>query len=247
MAGGARATSYGALAATLRADLLAGRYGDGDQLPTEAVLAAEHAVSRQTVRRAMLELVSEGLVYRVAGRGTYPVAQSDRYLRHHGSIEDLMGLSIDTDCVIVDPLRRRVDINAASRLRLDVDDVYTLSFVRRHDEVPFCHTFVALPTEIGQQLESVEELTVPGATSRVTVIGLIDSLGTRTIQDAEQSVTATLADDEIAKHLDCPAGSPAMRIDRVYFDDSARLVELAVSHFDPRHYSYRVRLRRQPR
>lgn len=244
---GGRTTTYGTLAASLRSDVLTGRYQEGDQLPTEAMLASEHSVSRQTVRRAMQELVSEGLVYRVAGRGTYPVSQSERYLRHQGSIEDLMGLSLDTDCVIINPLRRRVDVNAAGRLRLDVDDVHTLSFIRRHDDVPFCHTFVALPTEVGRALESVDELTSVGAVSRVTVIGLIDALSTGIICDAEQSVTATPLPADVAGHLACPADSAVMRIDRLYYDAKSEPVELAISHFDPRHYSYRVRLRRQPR
>jgi len=81
-------------------------------------------------------LTSEGLIYRVPGRGTYPVDQADRYLRHFGSIEDLMSLSVDTDCEIISPLQRRVDLAAASRLRLASDDVYSVTFVRRHDGCP---------------------------------------------------------------------------------------------------------------
>lgn len=244
---GERITTYGALAASLRDAIRRGEYGEGDRLPTEAELAASRSVSRQTVRRAMQELVSEGLVYRVAGRGTYPVTHSDRYLRHLGSIEDLMSLSLDTDCEIIEPLRRRVDLAAAGRLRLDRDDVFTVSFVRHLGDVPFCHTFVSLPPEVGQVLQDVEELTVAGARSTVTVIGLIDVRLGQPIHDAEQSVTATPATPEVAEHLLCEVGAPVLRIDRVYFDSANRPVELAISHFDPQHYSYRVRLRRHPR
>lgn len=241
-----RVTSYGALADSLREAIRSGEYGEGDRLPTEAELAASRAVSRQTVRRAMQELVAEGLVYRVAGRGTYPVTHSDRYLRHLGSIEDLMSLSLDTDCEIIMPLQRRVDVAAAGRLRLDSDDVFTVTFIRRLAGVPFCHTFVALPPEVGSAFADVEELTVPGARSRITVIGLIDDRLGQPIRDADQSVTATVPSAEVAKHLHCSAGSPVLRIDRVYYDAGSHPVELAVSHFDPQHYSYRVRLRRHP-
>jgi hypothetical protein len=44
-----------------------------------------------------------GLVHRVAGRGTYPVTHYDRYLRHLGSIEDPMSLSLDNGCEIIVP------------------------------------------------------------------------------------------------------------------------------------------------
>ncbi len=195
----------------------------------------------------MQELVSEGLVYRVAGRGTYPVGRSDRYLRHLGSIEDLMSLSLDTDCEIVHPLQRRVDLAAAGRLRLGVDTVHSVSFVRRHGAVPFCYTEVALPSDVGERLEDIPELTSIGAVSRVTVIGLVDGLADRPIGDAEQSVTATTLAGRARRAPRAPPGTAVLRIDRLYFDPRNRPVELAISHFDPDHYSYRVRLRRHPR
>jgi DNA-binding GntR family transcriptional regulator len=167
----------------LRDAIRNGEFADGQQLPTEEQLAARHSVSRQTVRRAMQDLVSEGIIYRVAGRGTYPVAEADRYLRHFGSVEDLMALSLDTDCEIVTPLRHVVDVEGASRLR--------------------------------------------------------------SIKGAEQSITAA-APPSAADHLDCAPGQPVLRIDRLYTDDADTPVELAVSYFDPAHYSYRVRLHRGP-
>src|SRR5260370_37862727 len=93
-----KTAAYRALAAQLREAVRSGEYSDGRPLPTEGELSASYSVSRQTVRRAMQDLVSEGVIYRVAGRGTYPVAEQDRYLRHFGSVEDLMALSLDTEC-----------------------------------------------------------------------------------------------------------------------------------------------------
>ena len=43
----------------------------GDQLPTEPVLCDEYGVSRITIRRAVDELMREGLLTRVQGRGTF--------------------------------------------------------------------------------------------------------------------------------------------------------------------------------
>lgn len=42
-----------------------------DQLPTEAELAVQFDVSRFTVKKALSELVRQGLVYRIQGKGTY--------------------------------------------------------------------------------------------------------------------------------------------------------------------------------
>ncbi|MFC4855206.1 GntR family transcriptional regulator [Actinophytocola glycyrrhizae] len=66
-----REPAYRQLARTLRNALVQGRYRDGVRLPTEAELADEYKVSRQTVRRAFHDLVADGLVHRVRGRGTF--------------------------------------------------------------------------------------------------------------------------------------------------------------------------------
>ncbi len=240
-----RPVAYRTLAAQIRNAIRHGEYADGHQLPTEEQLAASYSVSRQTVRRAMQDLVSEGIIYRVAGRGTYPVAEQDRYVNHFGSVEELMALSLDTECEVVSPLQRRVDVETASRLRLGSDEIFTVTLVRRHAGVPFCYTSVYLPPRIGQLLTGFGELSAAGQRSRVTVIGLIDAQTSGSIAAAEQSVSAAGAPPFAAQHLGCDTGEPLLRIDRLYFDAEDTPIELAVSYFDPEHYSYRVKLRRR--
>ncbi len=239
-----RPVAYRALADQIRNAIRNGEYADGRQLPTEEQLVASYSVSRQTVRRAMQDLVSEGIIYRVAGRGTYPVAEQDRYVNHFGSVEELMALSLDTECEVVSPLQRRVDVETASRLRLPSDELFAVTLVRLHADIPFCYTSVYLPPRIGRLLTDVAELSSPRR-SQVTVIGLIDARMNGSITAAEQSVSAAGAPSFAARHLGREVGEPLLRIDRLYFDDSDDPVELAVSYFDPEHYSYRVKLRRR--
>lgn len=60
---------YATLASRLRRDILSGAIPPGDYLPSESKLVAEQQVSRGTVRRAVDELVAEGLVVSHNGRG----------------------------------------------------------------------------------------------------------------------------------------------------------------------------------
>ncbi|GAA3742077.1 DNA-binding GntR family transcriptional regulator [Spinactinospora alkalitolerans] len=237
-------TAYRALARELRTAILQQRYVNGARLPTEAELARDHGVSRQTVRRAFQDLVAEGMVYRVPGRGTFATSHEPRYLRQFGSVEDLMGLSLDTDFELLAALRPGVDIAAAGRLRLGDDRIMTAAFRRLHDGIAFCVTRVFLPPEAGRGLLGVPDLTVEGSVSRVTVIGLLDSTLEHPIAEAEQSITVAGATAEVAAALSIAEGEPVLRIDRVYQDTRGVPVELAVSHFLPQHYTYRVRLRR---
>ncbi|WP_049574129.1 GntR family transcriptional regulator [Nocardiopsis sp. SBT366] len=240
--------AYQKVARELRSALLDGTFDDGSRLPTEAELADRYHVSRQTVRRAFQDLVSEGLVHRVRGRGTFPAPRDQgRYLRQFGSIDDLMALSEDTRMRVLRPLRRRVDIDAAGRLRLDNDTVYSVDFVRSHAEQPFCVTTVHLPPTVASVLGAVPELASEGVSSTITVIGLLDPGLDHPIAEAEQSITAVDAGEDIARDLGCAPGQSLLRVDRVYLDVTGSPVELATSHFLPEQYSYRVRLRRSTR
>lgn len=228
----------------LRAQILSDAFPPETALPTEAELARQYAVSRQTVRRAFQDLVAEDLVFRVPGRGTFVTPAEGRYLRHFGSVEDLMGLSADSQLQVLHPLAAAVDPTSAGRLRLPDDRVAATSFLRLHHGEPFSHTSVYLPPKVREQLGEIKELSKPKAVSPITVIGLLDHALKAPIQDAEQSITVGTAQAEVADCLDLPPATPLLRIDRMYFDTNGDPVELAISHFHPNRYSYRVRLRR---
>jgi GntR family transcriptional regulator len=236
------APAYQALRQHLRDEIAAGVYRNGARLPTESELVARHGLSRQTVRRAFQDLVAEGVVYRVPGRGTY-ANETGRYLRQLGSIEDLMSLSEDTTMEVTSRLRRRVDVDAASRLRLVEDVVYSVHFRRLHDGVPFVLTRVSLPEPVARPVLASAEL-ADGAVSTTTVIALIEPHLAAPIAEAAQSITVSSADADVAAAVGCAAGHPMLRVDRLYSDPTGTPVELATSHFLPEQYTYRVTLRR---
>jgi GntR family transcriptional regulator len=155
-----------------------------------------------------------------------------------------MGLSLDTRLQVLRPLRRVINVEAASRLRLGSDAVHTIVIRRIHDGEPLCHTAIYLHPAAGTALEGVAELSQPGATSAVTIIGLLDARLPAPVAEAEQSITAATADQTLAAALGCEQDAPLLRIDRTYLTTDNQPVGLAISHFLPERYSYRVRLRR---
>ena len=195
------------------------------------------------MRRAFVDLVAEGVVYRVPGRGTYASESGRRYLRQLGSIEDLMSLSDDTTMEVLHGLNRRVDVDAASRLRLDNDIVYSVVFRRLHDGVPFVSTTVHLAPCVAQPVLTSPELS-GGAVGTHTVIALIEPHLAEPIAEAAQSITVAAADEAVADAVGCKSGHSMLRVDRLYSDTAGRPLELSVSHFLPEQYTYRVTLRR---
>ncbi len=245
MSGSRRALEpvYRTVANKLRGEIASGKYGDGIRLPTEAHLAVEYGASRQTIRRAFHDLVAEGIVHRVQGRGTFATERHGRFLRQMGSIEDLMKLSSDTTMDIVSPLRRHTNIEAASRLRLDTDVVYTVTLRRLHEGVPFVFTTVYLPESVARHIVDAPEMSV-GASSTFTLIGLLEPHLDAPITRADQSITVALATEAVADTLKCAEGHPMLRVDRLYSNERDELCELATSYFLPEHYTYRITLRR---
>jgi GntR family transcriptional regulator len=240
------APAYKLLANELRVAINAGKYPPGYRMPTEFELAASHGLSRQTVRHAFGELVAESLVYRVRGRGTFatPPANPGSYLRSFGSIDELLALSVDTQLELVRPFERKTDVDAASRLRLNSDEVIVGTFRRLHQEVVFCVTTTYLRPELWRVIQKESGLSQPGARSPATIIGLLERYGKIPVVGAHQSITAVPAPEDVAELIDWPVGEPVLRIDRLYYDRAGTVVELAVSHFNPSRYSYRVELRR---
>ncbi|MCW2622389.1 MAG: GntR family transcriptional regulator [Frankiales bacterium] len=237
------AVGYRRLAGLLRDQVLADRFAAGDPLPTELALATEHGLSRQTVRRAYLELVNEGLVYRVPGRGTFVTSSADRYGRAWASVTDLLELELDTELELTAAIGGAYDPHAVERLRLTSRVHHALGYRRRHRGELFCWTRVYLPADVGALLETEPTLLEVGRRSRTTVIGLIEARGIH-IAEADQLITAVPASAEAAAHLGCGEGAPLLHMERLYLDPAGRPIELSISQYLPQHYSHRLLLGR---
>jgi GntR family transcriptional regulator len=66
-----RATLYATVSETLRREIAGGRFADTEILPGERELSTLLNVSRTTLRRAITDLVAEGVLYHRHGAGTF--------------------------------------------------------------------------------------------------------------------------------------------------------------------------------
>ena len=216
---------------------------DGGRLPTEFELAAKHGLSRQTVRRAYQDLVNEGLVQRIPGRGTFAIPPG-HYVRSMGSLEDLLAQSVDTEMEILTPLRRVAMPHERADERLGVDEVMEIRIRRLHDQLPFSVVVVSLPADIGIKLGREPMLSRVGERRHTTVLELLDRVLDPPIVEAKQVVTVDRAPKAIAALIDVGPRQAILRIDRLFIDGAGRPVELAVNYFNPERYAYRLELKR---
>jgi DNA-binding GntR family transcriptional regulator len=196
------------------------------------------------VRRALQDLVAEGLVFRVAGRGTFAATPAGRYLRSMGSIDDLLAMSEDTVLEVLQPLSERIDVDAAGRLELASDEVMHAVIRRLHDDVPFAVTQLWLPGDLGRRLADGGVLARRGERTQETVISIAERLSDLRVATAQQSITAVALPPGLEEPLELGPGAWTLRADRLYLDTSGAPIELATSYFHPDRYSYRLQLHR---
>ena len=79
-----------------------GRWGPNDKIPSENELSVTYGLSRMTVRSVITDLVREGLLYRVQGKGTFVaekiVTVSPSYIGIREQLEK-MGYEVNTKII----------------------------------------------------------------------------------------------------------------------------------------------------
>jgi len=165
-----------------------------------------------TLRRAFQDLVTDGWVRRIRGRGTYPVRAADRdmYVRPVGTIEDLMEWR-DSRMELMQPISLESAPEDAKALDLPGKAVATLLLRRTFEGKPFALSRVCVPPDLGRRL--VEEDALPSA-GVGTIIGSIVPLLSAPVTRVQQEITAAAMSADVATTLDCEPGAPGLRVER---------------------------------
>lgn len=216
--------------------------GDYEQrrLPTDSELTERFGVSRHTVRQAMSELAAEGLIRREPGRGTFATgAHNSKYVRAFGNVSDLMAMATDTTLKVVEALHEVRDADAARKLGLTEAHVATMLIVRFRQGPPLSVSRVFLPPHVAARVEPLSTVVDHHATVLERVMRYAGDVAI----EAEQEITAVPAEDATAQLLEVTPGEALLRIERLYRLESGEPVELAISHYRPDRYTYRVVLR----
>jgi GntR family transcriptional regulator len=221
----------------LRARIVAGTYPPGHYLPTEAQLSEEFQISVGTVRKSMDELVQQGLLERLHGRGTRVVTQSSARARFRFfRLQRSDGRRFVPRGRIKRLQRRRP--TAAERELFDIsteDRVIAIQRDRRDGEETLAVETIVLPTPLFKDID----LRVGIDLAEELYVIYQQQCGV-TIVAATDEITAELADDEMASALSVPRGAPLLRITRQAFSLDGRVVETRITRTAS--LGYRVRL-----
>ena len=140
--------------------VIAGEIADGvlrvgDQLPTEDALIARFEVSRITVRRAIQNLVSRGLVEIRRGKGTFVAAPKITHdlTELTGFVEDMHAIGRKPTARVLGREIVPADATVATQLALTRGErVVRIRRVRLADGIPLSFDETFLPVEIGKKI-----------------------------------------------------------------------------------------------
>jgi GntR family transcriptional regulator len=232
----------------LREQLDEGRFAQG--LPAEMQLVKEFGVARVTVRKALERLAAEGLIERVPGRGTVPVAprraqaspgaatrSPPARAQLTGLLENIVSMGLRTKVRVVDCEVLPAPEAVAPRLGLSPGaPVHKAVRVRSTAAGPLSHITTFVPAELARGLGR-------RALQAKPILVLLEESGVR-IGHATQSITARLADVPVARELGVDVGSPLLAVSRLIHDESGRPVQWLNGLYRPDRYHLEMQLSR---
>lgn len=222
----------------LAAYIAAGHLEPGAQLPPERELAEWAQVSRVTVRKAVAELVGDGLIEQRRGAGSFVRGrEAPRLTQSLSSLvsftENMRARGRASSSVALDAGLFPPTPDETVALGLGASErVSRLTRLRSADGVPMALEYSSLPEDI------LPDPTVVGI-SLYEVLRTAGRAPTRAIQ----RVSAINLGPADAKRLDMPEGAAALRIDRTAYLATGRPIEFTRGLYRSDIYDFVTELR----
>jgi GntR family transcriptional regulator len=212
---------YSHVEAVLASEITDGFLKVGDQLQTEDSLIERFDVSRITVRRAIQNLVSRGLVEIRRGKGTFVAVPkiTQELTELSGFVEDMHALGRKPTARVIGKDIVTADMTVASHLALTKGErVVRIHRIRLADGVPLSFDETYLPLEIGKKIITNNLKSEP-------IFSLLERKYDVPLIEAEYKLEAVVAEADVATALRVKQGSPIFRIERTSYSTRGRPVD----------------------
>lgn len=231
------------LARHLRQQIEAGHYPVGTAIPTEAELQQRHDVSRHTVREALRELKSRGLLSARAGIGTVVRAQAPAtsFMQGVGTLEEVIQFGEATRMKLLGHEPVIVDAALAEQVGARAgQEMLRISLLRHRprEALPAGWLHIYLRPEHAEVIGEIEGASQP-------VLRLVERRYHVSISEVVQKIVAATLTRAQARILGAKAGRPALHVTRQYFDARDRLLMATVALYPSDRFSHNTRFRIQ--
>lgn len=224
--------AYLRIAEMLTRDIAAGRLPDGARLPPERELAPKLSVSVGTLRKALTELETRGLLTRKHGSGNY-VHFDGRASAGYSMLRlELPSGGGQPSATPIDVTR--LDKPAEFSALGPAPQAFRIRRMRFLSGTPVAVEDIWLDGRFGTEL--------PESAVGTSLYRHYQEAFDLWILRAEDRISADTVPDWAPAEFSLRPGDMAVRIDRVAWDQHNDIAEMSVTHFDPTRAVYRAQL-----
>jgi GntR family transcriptional regulator len=214
-----------------------GEYPLGDTVPSEAKFQEIYDISRTTIRQAINELVNEGYLKRVRGKGTVVSFEKvNENLNKIISLSDEMkmkGISFTTKyCEIT--IQKSDKFISQNLMVTNGEDVYKLVRLRYVKNSPFVYTVTYLNKKQDFSLNSEEY--------KDSLYKILDEKYNIKISKGKETFESVSANEQVSKYLNVGVGDPVLKRTRITYNQYDEIVEFTLCYYRGDKFKYTVEL-----
>ncbi len=233
---------YLAISSDVRNKILEGVYQANEKLPSEKELGEVYEASKMTVKKALDILVSEGLIIKRRGDGTFVKDLSNTEMASVALANQFRGLSAlypgkEVTSHVLTFEKEIASVEVAEKLNLaSKTTVYKVYRLRQVEGVPRVLEEIYLPFEM------MPHLTKDILTG--SLYGYLEETLKLKIQSAHRKVTVRLATKKETELLQLKKGDPLVVVEQIGYLDTGSAFEYSVSLHLAQTYSVEFVLQR---
>lgn len=221
-------TKYEKIAKDIRQDIMNGKYNNNKKLPLEKEMCEYYNVSRITIKKAVDQLVSEGLLVKRRGAGTFikdltptDVKELSMSRQFTGFSEEYKDESVMSKVVKFEVINPTEEI--ADKLRIKVEDfVYHIIRVRYAKNEPYVVEYTYMPISL-----------IPGIKNEIlesSIYSYIEKSLKLKIKSAHRTIRAIVPNDIEQEYLKIDKDCPILEVEQIAFLDNGKAFEYSKSH-----------------
>jgi GntR family transcriptional regulator len=219
---------YEEIAEDIRNGILDGKYNTNEQLPLEKEMCEQYGVSRITIKKAVDELVTQGLVIKRRGAGTFVKALNDSDVQELSLAKQFAGFTetnkdktVSSEIIKFEVIHPTEEI--ATKLKITCDDfVYYVIRARYADSEPYVIDYTYMPIGL-----------VPGIKKDIllkSIYNYIEKDIKLKIKSAHRIIRAILPSELEQEWLKINDNFPILEVEQVGFLDNGQPFEYSKSH-----------------
>lgn len=203
--------------------VLTSEWKPGHLLPSESKLAEEYGLSQGTVRKAIEEMASEGLVTRKAGKGTFVTSHNGDYqpYRFHRLFSDAGEKVANDKVTFVESRPAKADARIALSLNIPIGSTGTeIKRLRHLHGRPVLLETIFLSESLCPKANTMLEEANPGS-----IYLFLEQKYNLLITRVLEQVRSRLANETESRYLDITSSTPLLEVERVAYSLGGEAVE----------------------